>query len=109
MLMTPVTFIATYVVDVYGPSKAIKLGLLLTLLGGWIRVFVNDYFEIIIVGNVLAAIGAPFIYYVKSCVAAYWFSQPSRPLVTMIIAFFGTISSIMAVLIPGIWFGDYEY
>lgn len=44
ILMTPVTFIATYVVDVYGPSRAIKLGLFLTLLGGWLRVFVNNFF-----------------------------------------------------------------
>lgn len=74
MFLLPITTpLANYVLDKNGASFGIKIGLVLTLLGAWIRIFINDFFEIIWIGNVFAATGAPFILNCKSMIGATWF------------------------------------
>lgn len=72
-LLPTVTPFANYVLDKFGYSNGVKIGLIFTVLGGWSRVFVNDFFEIIWIGNIFAAIGAPFIYNCKAMVSVNWF------------------------------------
>ncbi len=74
LFVTPfVTFIGNFWIDKYGMGSALRIGVSLTLVGGWIRLLVNNAFEFVILGNFLGAIGAPFIYNSKTKVAANWF------------------------------------
>jgi fucose permease len=71
--MPIVTFPANFLIEKYGMSSSTKVGLVLTIIGAWIRVYVNDYLPVIIIGNLFAAIGAPLIYNGKTKLSAFWF------------------------------------
>ena len=55
------TPVANYVIDSFGMSTSIKIGMILTILGAWAKIFINDFFEIVLIGTILIACGSPFI------------------------------------------------
>ncbi len=109
LIVMPIgTILANYLMDKYGMSKSIKLGLCLSVIGAWVRLFIGYNIAYIIFGNFFAAVGAPFIYNAKGKVAANWFPPDSRSPVTSLISFMGTMSGVFGVLIPGLWFLGYK-
>ena len=73
-LMYPIfTFPAAYVIDTYGTRAGIAVGSLLCLLGTGTRMLVNSSFAWVILGQVIAGIGRPFILNCQAKISANWF------------------------------------
>jgi len=74
-LMHPIfTFPAAYVIDKYGTKFGIGFGSVLCFIGACIRMLVNQSFYFVIVGQVIAGIGRPFILNCQGKIGANWFS-----------------------------------
>jgi FLVCR family feline leukemia virus subgroup C receptor-related protein len=74
-LMHPLfTFPAAYVIDTFGTKLGIAFGSGLCLLGTCMRMLVNHSFGWVIVGQVVAGIGRPFILNCQAKISANWFT-----------------------------------
>jgi FLVCR family feline leukemia virus subgroup C receptor-related protein len=108
-LMHPIfTFPASYVIDTYGTRAAIAVGSILAILGVGLRMLVNQDFVFVIIGQIVAGIGRPFILNCQATVSANWFSAQTRGGVTQLLTLLLNISLIIGVLIPGLVFSGYK-
>lgn len=73
-----------------GPGFSVKLGCAITVVGAWLRVLISKSFSLVYLGQIIAAIGGPFIYNANCKVSANWFRVQQLVLVTSIITLFGT-------------------
>jgi FLVCR family feline leukemia virus subgroup C receptor-related protein len=67
------TFPAAYIIDTYGTRTGISIGCLFGIIGISVRLFVNSSFAWVLVGQVLAGIGRPFILNCQAKISANWF------------------------------------
>lgn len=102
------TFPASYVIDTYGTKAGIALGGLLALLGVSLRMLVNFNFAWVIVGQVIAGIGRPFILNCQAKISANWFSSATRGGVTQLLTLVLNVSLVIGILIPGFVFTGYR-
>lgn len=72
------TFPAAYVIDTFGARAGIMLGSILGIIGVSVRLLVNSGFWVVIVGQVLAGIGRPFIMNCQAKISANWFHASKR-------------------------------
>lgn len=72
------TFPAAYVIDSKGVRTGIIVGSILGLIAVTLRLFVNDYFLLVIVAQVLGGIGRPFILNSQAKISANWFRAGQR-------------------------------
>jgi FLVCR family feline leukemia virus subgroup C receptor-related protein len=106
------TFPAAYVIDTYGTRIGIIVGSLLGILGVSLRLFVNSSFAWVIIGQVLAGIGRPFILNCQAKISANWFSSQARGKITQILTLVLNISLVIGnlfyysgIIIPSVVFG----
>jgi FLVCR family feline leukemia virus subgroup C receptor-related protein len=108
-LMHPIfTFPAAYVIDTYGARVGIITGCVLCLVGTCVRMLINEAFVFVIIGQVIAGIGRPFILNCQTKISANWFTAESRGGVTQLLTLVLNVSLILGIFIPGIVFGDYK-
>lgn len=108
-LMHPIfTFPASFVIDTYGTRVGIALGSCLGLVGVGLRMLVNHGFAWVIVGQVVAGIGRPFILNCQAKISANWFSSKVRGKVTQILTLVLNVSLVIGILIPGVFFRGYK-
>ena len=53
----PINFPSNYVIDSYGPRVGVSIGVALTLVGLWVKCFINSQFYLVIIGQTFAGIG----------------------------------------------------
>ncbi|EAS01074.2 MFS transporter (macronuclear) [Tetrahymena thermophila SB210] len=112
--MTSMSYMFFYVLITFPSnfllSKSLKygiwLGSVLTILGGWVRIFINNSFWWAIFGQILGAIGQPFILNAPSKIAAVWFKPKERPIATAILALINTIGVGIGFLFPSFFVDD---
>lgn len=98
-LMHPIfTFPAAYVIDTYGTRTGITLGCILGIVGISLRLFVNSSFAWVIIGQVLAGIGRPFILNCQAKISANWFTSMTRGKITQILTLILNVSLIIGTL-----------
>lgn len=102
------TFPAAYVIDTYGARAGITLGCVLCLIGTAIRLLVNEAFIWVIVGQIVAGIGRPFILNCQAKISANWFTAESRGGVTQLLTLILNVSLIIGIFIPKLVFGHYK-
>jgi FLVCR family feline leukemia virus subgroup C receptor-related protein len=108
-LMHPIfTFPAAFVIDTYGTRIGICIGCILCLLGTVIRLFINETFVSIIIGQIIAGIGRPFILNCQAKVSANWFPAETRGGITQLLSLVLNVSLILGIFIPGLMFGGYK-
>lgn len=109
ILMHPIfTFPASYVIDTYGARIGITFGCILCLIGTGLRLLVNTGFYFVIIGQIVAGIGRPFILNCQTKIAANWFPADSRGGVTQFLTLIMNISLIIGIFIPGFVYEDYK-
>ena len=110
ILMHPIfTFPAAYVIDTKGVRVGILIGSILGILGISSRLLVNIAgFWTIILGQILAGIGRPFILNCQAKISATWYRSNQRAGVTQILTLIVNISLIIGILIPGVIFAGYH-
>lgn len=68
-----VNFPSNWVLDVRGIKKGIVVGAVLTSIGAAFRCLITTHFAFVIAGQVLCAIGQPFILNAPTKIAVRWF------------------------------------
>ena len=97
------TFPSNIILDKYGGRNGIMFGVFLTALGMGIKCLINQGFWICILGQVLCAIGQPFISNAPAKVANTWFGDKERIVaITMAVAF-QAIGAGIGFIVPSIW------
>jgi FLVCR family feline leukemia virus subgroup C receptor-related protein len=95
-LMHPIfTFPAAYIIDTYGTRTGIIIGSLLGIVGVSLRLLVNENFTWVVVGQILAGIGRPFILNCQAKISATWFSSQTRGGVTQLLTLILNISLVI--------------
>ena len=102
------TFPAAYLIDTYGTRSGIFLGSILGIIGVTIRLFCNTSFAFVIIGQVIAGIGRPFILNCQAKISANWFTAETRGGITQLLTLIINVSLIIGMVIPGIVFSGYE-
>jgi|LauGreDrversion4_2_1035121.scaffolds.fasta_scaffold639892_2 FLVCR family feline leukemia virus subgroup C receptor-related protein len=70
-----VNFPSNYIIDTYGCRVGVIVGTLLTFLGMWVKCLVNKSFAVCVVGQMISAMGQPFLTNSPAKVSALWFSE----------------------------------
>lgn len=68
-------FPSNYILDTYGCRVGVLIGTLLTFTGMWVKCLVNKSFAVCIVGQMISAMGQPFLTNAPAKVSALWFSE----------------------------------
>jgi len=95
VIFVPMNFPSTFVLDRYGLRVGVIVGMILLVIGLWIRVLINYSFWYVIAGQTVLAISQPFLYNAPIKVTGNWFGESERPVATMI----GTSANILGVLL----------
>lgn len=72
-----VNFPSNWVLDIKGIKKGIVVGTVLTAVGTAFRCLITTHFSFIILGQILCAIGQPFILNAPTKIAVRWFLPES--------------------------------
>ena len=104
----PISFPANYIVDKYGIRTAMITASIFCITGWWVKCLINTGgFWFAILGQLLVGLINPVITNSLNKVSANWFYPEDRVGVTVFLSFFGVISLLMGILMPGIWFKGY--
>jgi hypothetical protein len=68
-----INFPSNWVLDVKGIRKGIVIGAVFTAVGAGFRCFITTHFAFVILGQVVCAIGQPFILNAPTKIAVRWF------------------------------------
>ncbi|CAD8102920.1 unnamed protein product [Paramecium sonneborni] len=95
----------------YGWATSTKVGVILTILGSLVKLFVNyTGFYMIVIGQILIGAGKPFILNCQATMAQNWFYPESRAIIITVMNVLNLISSVLTFMIPGKFiFTGYEY
>lgn len=98
------TFPAAYVIDSKGIKAGILVGSILGIIGVSMRLFVNvGGFWTVIVGQVLAGIGRPFILNCQAKISATWFRAEQRVMLSDYIGWYNTNINSNCKCEPDYW------
>lgn len=78
------------------------------LIGTLVRLLVNQSFAWVIVGQVIAGIGRPFILNCQAKISANWFTAEKRGGITQLLTLILNVSLIIGIFIPGLLFQGYK-
>eukprot|EP01012_Entosiphon_sulcatum_P002514 TRINITY_DN10538_c0_g1_i1.p1 TRINITY_DN10538_c0_g1~~TRINITY_DN10538_c0_g1_i1.p1 ORF type:complete len:498 (+),score=85.04 TRINITY_DN10538_c0_g1_i1:91-1494(+) len=103
----PVTFPASYCLSHFGFRRGVLLGSAVTCVGCWIRYLPRDSWSsittvqvVLVGGQVLGAVGQPFILNAAPQLAAVWFNEQQRVLATALGSMANALGTAVGFLIP---------
>ncbi len=99
---------ASKTLQLIGPTKGVYIGIVLVVLGVWIRCLVNTSFTYVTIGFLIAGIGRPFIQNAQGTISLNWFPDNERLKVTQLFSFIVTISFAGGLFWPGVMFNDFD-
>ena len=102
----PINFPADYIMDHLGLRIGMFFGVFFTIIGSWIRIFINESFLFVILGQFISSLGQPFIMNSPAKIAATWFNKDNRVKATTFLSIIGPVGIGAGFLIPGIVMGD---
>lgn len=70
-----INFPSNWVIDVKGVRKGIVVGAVFTAVGAGIRCLITTHFAFAILGQIICAIGQPFILNAPTKIAVRWFTR----------------------------------
>lgn len=89
------SFPASWVIDTYGIRTGVGIGAALTGIFGLIRGFVASDYKLVLIAQILIAIGQPFILNAVTTVAARWFPREERATATGL----GSLAIYLGILV----------
>eukprot|EP00005_Dracoamoeba_jomungandri_P003517 CAMPEP_0174258512 /NCGR_PEP_ID=MMETSP0439-20130205/7488_1 /TAXON_ID=0 /ORGANISM="Stereomyxa ramosa, Strain Chinc5" /LENGTH=437 /DNA_ID=CAMNT_0015342045 /DNA_START=49 /DNA_END=1362 /DNA_ORIENTATION=- len=96
----PLTFPASWAIDQIGLRFGLLTGAFFTFIGAWVRVCGEWSFYPIYVGQILAAIGQPFILNAPPSLALSWFPENQRTVATTIASVANPVGVGIGFLLP---------
>ena len=106
ILFIPWIFPANYLIDTKGIVIPVYIASVTMILGAWIRILVNTNFYFVIGGQVLMAIGQPFMLSAPAKLAALWFGDNERALATILGSLASPIGAVIGFILPLLFIGD---
>ncbi|EGR33456.1 major facilitator superfamily protein, putative [Ichthyophthirius multifiliis] len=104
----PMSFPANFVVEKYGTKIGNTICCFFALLSCWTKCLINYNFNYAILGQFFVGCANPFMINSISKFSCNWFYPSQRAAVTSLLSFFSTVSGIIGLLIPGIFFSKYD-
>eukprot|EP00347_Sterkiella_histriomuscorum_P021419 403334042 len=101
-----VNFPSNYALDAWGCRWGIVIGTMLTFVGMWIKVLVNQGFWILIVGQMISALGQPFLTNAPAKMAAQWYGEKGRIIATTIATASIPLGVAVGFVIPSFFVDD---
>jgi MFS family permease len=86
---------ASYFIDTYGIVKGVGIGVVLSVIGAALKGFSGHSFGMVLAGQVILAIGQPFVINAPTALAAKWFPVKERAIATGL----GTLAQYIGILI----------
>ncbi len=96
----PFNFLAQFVLDRYQLYPGIFIGAVCTLVGSTLKIFLNHSFFYLLLGNIVAGMGQPFIMNSPAKIAAVWFKSKNRIAATSIMSVSNIAGIGMGFVIP---------
>ena len=102
MILYPIGCVPqAYITDNISTSLGLRIPAILTILGSFIKIFLNSHLFFAYLGQILVASFQPAILNSPAKIASLWFDQESRVLVTSICCSSNTIGVLFGYLIHG--------
>ncbi|CAI2366797.1 unnamed protein product [Moneuplotes crassus] len=106
VLFIPCIFPANYLIENYGISIPVYWASVTLLIGAWIRLLVNVNFYIVIGGQVIMALGQPFMLSAPAKLSALWFAEKEMAISTTLGSLAAPIGAVTGFLLPLPLIGD---
>lgn len=106
ILFIPCIFPANYLIENYGISIPVYWASVTLLIGAWIRLLVNVNFYIVIGGQVIMALGQPFMLSAPAKLSALWFAEKEMAISTTLGSLAAPIGAVTGFLLPLPLIGD---
>jgi len=90
---------ASYFIDTYGIVKGVGLGALLTAIGAATKALSGTSFSLVLTGQIILAIGQPFVMNAATAVSARWFPVKERALATGLATLAQYIGILVAMIV----------
>jgi len=101
-----VNFPSNYALDKWGCRWGVVIGTLLTFTGMWIKVAVNRGFWILIFGQMISAMGQPFLTNAPAKVAALWYGEKGRIIATTLATASLPLGAAVGFVVPSFFVSD---
>ena len=103
-----VNFFSNRIASKHGMATPIFIASLLGTSGAFLRLLVPYGFEYMFIGQLINAIGMPFVQAHGATVAQWWFGDNERSLVTALTSVAIPVGSIIGLLLPNFFVSDKE-
>jgi MFS family permease len=110
-----INFPSNWVLDVKGIKKGIVTGGVLTVIGSGIRCLASYSFYFVIIGQVVCAIGQPFILNAPSKIAVRWFMPKNvinyiikRSLALAVLSVVNIVGTAIGFIVPSLFVTDID-
>jgi MFS family permease len=90
---------ASYFIDKYGIVKGVGLGVVLTVAGALIKAFAGVSFTMVLFGQIILAIGQPFVINAATSLTARWFPVKERAIATGLATLAQYIGILIAMIV----------
>ncbi len=100
ILFIPCIFPANYLIENYGISIPVYWASFTLLVGAWIRLFVNTSFYTLLAGQVIMAVGQPFMLSAPAKLSALWFPESEMAISTTLGSLAAPIGAVTGFLLP---------
>lgn len=100
------TFPSIFVINRFGCRNGVVFGAFVNAAGQVIKCFVNHNFYWCLVGNILAAVGQPFLINATAKLAQVWFGPNERVIALTIAIAAQALGSALGFVFPGFWVTD---
>jgi MFS family permease len=90
---------ASYFIDTYGIVKGVGFGAILTATGGIIKALSGTNFSLLLAGQIILAIGQPFVINAATALTAKWFPVKERAIATGLATLSQYIGIIIAMIV----------
>jgi hypothetical protein len=100
ILFIPCIFPANYLIDKTGIRIPVYLASATLLAGAWIRLLVNTSFSFVVLGQVIMALGQPFMLSAPAKLASLWFGDNERAIATTLGSLAAPIGAVTGFLLP---------
>ena len=84
----------------FGLSIPTRIAVIALIIGGWLRLLVNQHFLWLILGQSIIAIGNPLSLIAPAKIASIWFGDDQRALATMIGSLAVPLGSVLSFIMP---------
>lgn len=100
ILFIPCIFPANYLIERVGINVPVYIASVTLLVGAWIRMLVNIDFYFVLGGQIIMAIGQPFMLSAPAKLAAVWFGDNERAIATTLGSLAAPIGAVTGFLLP---------